>query len=110
MLGANLFKGVAVLAIAVIAMMFGPFVLIYLELPLILPPINPNTLIGLALFTYGASVVSLFSLLSSNVRESVIPKENKIILFIVPLIVILGYVVTVTMFFQNFPQGASGAS
>jgi len=101
MLGANLFKGVAVLAIAVIAMMFGPFVLIYLELPLVLPPINANTLIGLALFTYGASVISLFSLFSSKVRESVIPKENKTVLFILPLIVILGYIATLTTILQN---------
>ena len=75
---------------------YGPFVLSAFGFHQ-LNMLSDTRLLELALIVYGVAVLSVLGLASATVRSRVISQQNKLFSFIIPIIVVLGYLVGMSL-------------
>ena len=104
MIGTYWFRILAFSALLILAMLHGPFALHSLGFPPLKPPGDGSLIITLGLFIYAIAFFSVVGLFVPGVRECFIPEKKPLMNFLVPLIVVLGYIVWGTVMLYSLSQ------
>ena len=90
-MGIYWYRGLALAIVVVFAGFFSPSIFHALGLPRPKMLGDGSGAIVLALMVYVVTVLSIISLASATVRSWVIPQQNRLSSFFIPLVVVLGY-------------------
>ena len=90
-MGIYWFRGLALAILFIFAGLFSPAIFHTLGIPRPKMLGDGSGVIVLALMAYVVTVLSVISLASSTVRSIVIPAQNGLFSFFIPLVVVLGY-------------------
>lgn len=89
-IGKYWYRGLALAVLFVLVGWYGPFALSAIGFPH-LNLLSDGNLLVFGLLVYGVGVLSILGLASETIRSRVIPKQNGLFSFIIPLIVVVGY-------------------
>ena len=98
------YRGLALAVLLVTAGIYGPYVLDALGLPPVKLPGDGSIILLLGLVVYAASLLTVLSLFVRRFREQVVPKKNRPTIFAIPLLIVCGYVVWVTILLYQLSQ------